>query len=1283
MKSLLILGLLLSACWDILCDKWGVDAPKSVRGVEGTCLVIPCTFRYEIQRSSDTLVRIAWLHEDKIHGNQVINSSGKSDAQFQGRTKFLGDWRKNRDCTLQIENLQERDKGLYHFRMEVSYGHKYSDPVGVTIDIANASSLIAISPMSDIKEGEQANIVCSVKFLCPGFLQWYDFEGLNKSTISNISGIALNGWATGRGLSFIPSYKDNERTLRCGIRTAKGEVHKKSFTLNVQYAPKLVYVDSPQYSPTSYIRSVSLTCVVSTSNPPVSMYRWKKVTGASASQIATTQILRKLQEHETYRCEASNSVGITTSDDVSIATLRNGNWGVWSPLVLRAREGSCVTIPCQFSHPNAEQDAPQKIGMWLKGNNYDGIKVFHNKESSNVAYRQRVEFLGSMDNKNCTLKINNLMANDSGKYYFRIEMSRDKWSQKSGSRLLVSETPEKPVISPVEGLVEEKLAKLTCSFQTLCPEDAPVLNWTIPFNNYPTATTHSYRDNVWTYSSLVTFTPRFEDLDQPLRCTALFGDMGISAWSEIHLQLQYKPRNIDTSLTVNGVADTHTMKEGDFVTVECKALASNPTVHDYTWHKMGNEGWSWSGQTLEFHEISYTDYGEYYCKAFNNIGNDVSNDVQLRGQYAPRDFSIFDNENGKKVSDSIGVRERSKVNLTCVSAKSDPAVRTYRWFKEGDARYRGDNQILLLDSITKQDAGEYYCEAGNEIGKQRSDRVTINVEHSPINVRVNSLETVNEGDAVDLNCQSDAYPIAFSFSWEKECDGVTSGLCGDSSHCRQRVSVEDAPCNYYCTAQNRIGEMKSQPKQLNVQYKPRNVEIISKDTARHGVTIPLRCESDANPVANIIHWSKRCSGNDKQLPEKSTTIWIEIISADEHCEYFCKAENDLGVQESQSKSIAVQYVPQDVSVVCSEQTGQVKEGARVTLTCNSRSNPKPQYTWYKDSTDRSIEESISNILVIDRVSLKDSGKYSCKVQNSMGSTTSAPIQIEVLYAPRNIKVLTSSPDKDVIWEGDNITLMCNSESNPPVHSYKWTWKYGDKTVTLQASERNLTLSQVTRKNEGLYFCEATNAVGFQPSEGHKIEVQKSHIKVVIIILSMLLLILFIVVSAILFCRRRKGNGDSLSQQHIDVTNTVYSVVTKRSKSREPMVYENVVMTESMENPMASPYRDNVEYASVNYTYQQPTEQQQGAAARKKRNKTPKVKCDDDPSVIYSLVQKDPLSPKQHANDDYENVGNLYRDAAESSEDEVNYTSISHISRPGKHIRRQDSEESIDYSDIRF
>ncbi|XP_041037097.1 B-cell receptor CD22-like isoform X2 [Carcharodon carcharias] len=1282
MKPLLIIGLLLSACCDILCDKWSVDAPRDVKGVEGSCLVIPCTFQYAIQRHSDTLVRIAWLHEDKIHGNQVINSSGPSDPQFQGRTKFLGDWKNNRDCTLQIDNLQQMDQGLYHFRMEVSYGHKYSDPVGVTIEIANASSMISISPMTEIKEGKEVTIVCSVKFLCPGFLQWSNFEGLNKSTTSNISETKLNGWTSGCGLSFIPSYKDNERTLSCGIRTAKGEVQQKIFTLNVQYAPKLVYIESSHYSPTSDPRSVSLTCMVTSSNPPVSNYAWKRVTARGVLTLRPSKTLSNLQDRDTYRCEASNSVGRTTSDDVSIVTLRNNNWGVWSPLVLKVWEGSCVIIPCQFSYPETEQRATQKIGMWLKGNNYDGIKVFHNKESNNVTYRQRVEFLGSMNNKNCTLKINNLTANDNGKYYFRIEMSSDKWSQKSGSRLLVSETPEKPVISPMEGLVEEKVAELTCSFETFCPEDAPVLNWTIPFNNYPTVTKHSYRDNVWTHSSRVTFTPRFEDLDQPLRCTALFRHMGISAWSEIQLQLQYKPRYIETSLTVNGAADTHTMKEGDSVTVKCKALTSNPTVHDYTWFKKGTDVSIWSGQTLEFRRISYTDYGAYYCKASNRIGSAVSEDIQLQGQYAPRDFSIFDNANGEKVTGSIGVREKSKVNITCVSAKSDPAVQTYRWFKVGDTRYRSDNQILLLDSITKQDAGEYNCEAANEVGKQRSNSVTINVDHAPTNVRVDSLDTVKDGGYVDFYCQSDAYPPSFSFQWKKECDGFSSNACGDTSHCRLRVSVKDVSCNYYCTARNRIGEMKSQPRQLNVQYKPRNVKIVSKDTAQDGENVPLRCESDANPVASIIHWSKRCSGNDKQLPEKSPTIWIQIISVDEFCEYFCRAENDLGVQESQSKSIAVQYGPQNVSVVCSEWTGQVKEGAQVTLTCHSRSNPKPQYIWYKDSRDSSIEESMSNILVIEHVSLTDSGKYSCKVENSMGSITSAPIQIEVLYAPRNIKVL-ASPERDVIWEGDNITLVCNSESNPPVSSYKWSWNYGGETVTLPSSERNLTLSQVTAENEGLYFCEATNPVGFQPSKGHRIEVHKSHIKVVIIILSVLLFILLIVASAIVICRRRKSYGDSLSQQHIDVTNTVYSAVTKRSKSREPMVYENVVMTGSLENPLATPYRDNVEYASVNFTYQQPGDQQQHRqAARKKRNKEQKVKCDDDPSVIYSLVQKDPLSPKQ-SNDDYENVGNLYKDAADSSEDEVNYTSISHISRPGKHIRRQDSEESIEYSDIRF
>ncbi|XP_078092341.1 B-cell receptor CD22-like [Mustelus asterias] len=1279
MEPLISILLLLSNSWYVVCRAWSVTAPESVTGAEDLCLVIPCTFQHPLM-DKETLEKVMWLHEDKVDGEQVISSDGTSHSRFQGRTEFIGNWRQKKDCSLKIKNLQQGDEGIYHFRMKFSNGVNFSDPQGVSLKLTDVSGLTTILPRGEMMENTEVNILCSVKYLCPGFLRWVGISGLNRSSSRQIDGTLQNGWDTGVELSFVTSYRDNARTLTCEIQTAFREIHAGNITLNVQYAPKLVYIDSSDYTQSYEGGGVTLTCMISNSNPPVTRYRWRGESGVRLYGITYQKTFSTSAVRQSFQCEATNSVGTTVSDYVSLVKLSDNNWGVWSPLVVRALKGSCVVIPCRFHDLIKETDSGEKIGKWLKGHHYNGDQVYHSTEDSHAEYNQRVQFLGNMDTSNCTLKINNLKTTDSGQYYFRIEMGSYKWSQKTASRLLVADIPEKPVIIPTGTMVEDQVATVTCSVQIRCPEDIPTLQWDIPFTNNQTETTSSYRENAWIQSRRVTFTPRFQDRDQTVRCKAQFGQMGMSAENEMSLNLQYKPRNISIALDINGKTGVQTMKEGDFVTLRCDALISNPAVNQYTWHKPEIRYWSSSGQTLEFRSISYTDYGKYYCKAGNYIGSNSSENIELQGQYAPRDFDISYMVNNEKVTGLFNIKEKDWLNITCSSRRSNPPVTRYSWLKNGEY-LRGATQTLLFSSITKQDRGQYYCQARNDVGLGKSNPVSINVQYPPTDVRIDSPASVRDGGYVTLTCQFDANPTTYSIAWIKECDSVSSDLCRYSSSCGFTASLDRVHCVYYCTARNSLGEQKSGPKQLNIVYKPRSVRIISDTTVKDGTQITLTCQSEANPPANTFQWRKRCNRNVQVLRGTSQSIRITMTSDDELCDYFCRAQNNIGVQDSETKRIIVQYGPKEVEVKSNKPLGQIREGDHVWLECASRSNPQSHYTWYKDSTERGIAESREKTFSISPVSVSNAGKYYCRVENIMGSSLSKPLTIDVLYTPRNTKVLVW-PRNDVIWKGDNITLTCRSDSNPPVDRYKWILDRGGSRMTLPVYGKNLTLSGVTGNDKGVYSCEARNQLGAHQSKGYKLDVHKNNIKLIVIIIVLLLVILFMVISAVLFYRRRKRNGDSISQQRFEATNTVYSVVMKRNRAKETTVYENMVMADSMENQVAPPFAENVEYASINFTYK-PSGEGQKEAIRRKRKKTPKVNCDNDPSVVYSLVQKDPSASKPQASDDYENVGNLFKGVAESSDDEVNYTSIVHINQPGKRIQRQDSMESTEYTDIRF
>uniref|UniRef100_UPI00398ED3D1 sialic acid-binding Ig-like lectin 15 n=1 Tax=Pristiophorus japonicus TaxID=55135 RepID=UPI00398ED3D1 len=346
--------------------------------------------------------------------------------------------------------------------MELNDKRKYSEPNGVTISISDVPRFTIASSPEEIRDGLEVTLTCSVQYSCPGLLGWSGSEALNRSSSSEVAGSAENGWYSSVMLTFVASYKDHGRTLSCGSLSEQQESHSKRFTLNVNYAPKVVYITS---SPTAPIRArvpVTLKCGVLSSNPPVTQYRWIRYHRSYAGGLLSSTDLSYNREetlwihsvppYSFYKCKAMNAVGTTSSDTIALEILSDNQWGVWAPLALKALEGSCVTIPCLFrtkgdSNTDPHTGARKSIGIWLKNDNYDGDQVYHTHEGSNTDFTGRVEFLGSMGSGNCSLRIKNLKSTDSGRYYFRMEIAGHKWSGKTGVKLMVSDRPRNTSVS--------------------------------------------------------------------------------------------------------------------------------------------------------------------------------------------------------------------------------------------------------------------------------------------------------------------------------------------------------------------------------------------------------------------------------------------------------------------------------------------------------------------------------------------------------------------------------------------------------------------------------------------------------------------------------------------------------------------------------------------------------------------------------------------------------------------------------------------------------------------
>jgi hypothetical protein len=71
------------------------------------------------------------------------------------------------------------------------------------------------------------------------------------------------------------------------------------------------------------------------------------------------------------------------------------------------------------------------------------------------------------------------------------------------------------------------------------------------------------------------------------------------------------------------------------------------------------------------------------------------------------------------VSPSGGIVEGSSVTLTC-SSDANPPVDKYTWYKKNVTSPKASGQSYSITNIISEDRGEYYCEAVNEVGAQKS-----------------------------------------------------------------------------------------------------------------------------------------------------------------------------------------------------------------------------------------------------------------------------------------------------------------------------------------------------------------------------------------------------------------------------------------------------------------------------------------------------------------------------------------------------------------------------------
>ncbi|XP_047659023.1 B-cell receptor CD22-like [Tachysurus fulvidraco] len=188
-------------------------------------------------------------------------------------------------------------------------------------------------------------------------------------------------------------------------------------------------------------------------------------------------------------------------------------------------------------------------------------------------------------------------------------------------------------------------------------------------------------------------------------------EVGHQDSNSVTLNVLYPPKNVSVSISPSGE-----IMDDSLVTLTCSSDA-NPPVQNYTWFKgktfVGKE------KTYNISKISSEDSGEYKCKCSNEVGHRYSNSVTLNVLYPPKNVSV-------SISHSGEIMEDSSVTLTC-SSDANPPVQNYTWFKVKESSPVGSRQ-----SYRAVQSGQYYCEAQNKHGSERSAAVSVTINGTVI-----------------------------------------------------------------------------------------------------------------------------------------------------------------------------------------------------------------------------------------------------------------------------------------------------------------------------------------------------------------------------------------------------------------------------------------------------------------------------------------------------------------------------------------------------------------------
>ncbi|NWR47639.1 SN protein, partial [Regulus satrapa] len=534
-------------------------------------------------------------------------------------------------------------------------------------------------------EGQRSTLECSTPYVCLGdniVLRWEGYD----PRVSEVSGrvqLDTSGVSQQLNLTSSFSWKDHSKKLLCevsdGSKRASTEV-----VLRVRHSPKDTRASlSPSSGNIGVGDTVTLSCEVASSHPPVSSYRWYKDGAAvGAERVLGLRAVRR-QDHGRYHCEAQNALGTGVSPPV---TLRVFSAEIVASPAAEVLEGTATTLSCDV--PGREGQPEELTFSWFKNGAWLKEGPAH------------------------TLLFPAVAAADAGYYSCQVTNSQGSDTAQAIS-LSVTYPPRIPTLTLFQEAQGGRRVIVRCTVDSHPPatlaidrEGAVLATSAAQVALGQRLSASSSRNSL-----------RLEIRDAGARDG---GRYGCSA-SNVHGNASATKVLVSRAagLLIQPSAE---VAEGAAVTLTCVGTAGAAEKPLYTWYRNGRRLQESSFPTLEFPSVRGDDAGAFQCQVRSGNSSDTSEAVPLRVLYPPRQpvlSSFLQSQGGRLGIIQCSVESDPESSLTL--RRGDGVVACTRGCPQAASpRVRATSSYNSLKveirDVVVEDEGIYVCQAGNSQG---------------------------------------------------------------------------------------------------------------------------------------------------------------------------------------------------------------------------------------------------------------------------------------------------------------------------------------------------------------------------------------------------------------------------------------------------------------------------------------------------------------------------------------------------------------------------------------